>query len=49
MQADQTYALAIALEATLIMVAATKQTNFRRTAAYHCCQAQAIRRLIREA
>jgi hypothetical protein len=49
MNNDQAYALSIALEASLIMVASLKQTNFKRTAAYHCRQAQAIRRQIREA
>jgi hypothetical protein len=43
---DTSYAAQIALEATLIMVAATKSTNLRNTAAYYCREAQTLRRQI---
>lgn len=46
MSLDAQYAAQIALEATLIMVAATKATNLRNTAAYYCREAQSLRRQI---
>jgi hypothetical protein len=49
MSLNQQYATAIALEATLIMVAATKPTNLRNTAAYYCREAQSLRRQLRGA
>ena len=49
MQLDAHYAAQIALEATLIMVAATKATNLRKTAAFYCREAQALRRQLRGA
>lgn len=43
---DRQYAAQIALEAILIMVAATKSTNLRNTAAFYCREAQVLRRQI---
>lgn len=48
MNEDLTYRLGIMLEASKIMVDATKRTSLRRTTAYHCRQAQSLRRQIRE-
>jgi hypothetical protein len=46
MSLDQQYALGISLASTTIMIAALKQTNMKRTAAYHCREAQSLRRQI---
>ena len=46
MSLDAQYAAQIALEATLTMIAATKATNLRNTAAYYCREAQSLRRQI---
>ena len=46
---DQEYALAIALYSTTKMVESLKTTNLKRTALYHCQQAQAIRRELKGA
>ena len=46
MSLDQQYAAEISLAATSAMIAALKPTNMKRTAAYHCRKAQALRRQI---